>query len=231
VITATMEIQETGPEELELFYLDAVQSDVIPGEVGTEPFFMDSSEYEEGKEPDTLYFLNAVQDKADYDDDLFDDPCSDMSPRNRLGRAFHLSIDPNVFVREGQIYDFLDKMDNQKLFGYNEPFDSLGFTVESVKNQVHGYGMQTKATIKDAEWMQPYLGYRPLNVIRHTLANTTQVASQFLRKPLGQHAKSMYSFLNRRGCMKLWQPRQCSPHRRICPVLGVHRCSTDLVPT
>jgi hypothetical protein len=57
--------------------------------------------------------------------------------------------------------------------------------------------MQTKATIEDAKRMQPYLGYRPLNVIRHTLANTMQLVSQFLRISLEKHVKSMFPFLNR----------------------------------
>jgi hypothetical protein len=94
---------------------------------------MDANEYEEeGKEPNILHFINAVQYKDDCDNDLFGDPSSDMSPRNWLGRAFHLSMDPSIFMREGKTYDFLDEMDNQELLGYNEPFDSLGFTIESV---------------------------------------------------------------------------------------------------
>jgi hypothetical protein len=132
---------------LELFYLDAVQFDVILDEVGTQPLFMDAKEYEEGNETDILYFLDAIQDNNDYNSNLFGDLSHDMSPRNRLGRAFHLSIDPNMFMREGRIYNFLDKIDNQELLGYNEPFDSMGFTVEFTKKQVHGYGIQTKATI------------------------------------------------------------------------------------
>jgi hypothetical protein len=111
---------------LKLFYLDAVQFDVIPDEVRMEPFFTDANEYEEGKEPDILHFLNAVQDKDDFDDYLFGDPSPNMSPRNLLGRAFHLSIDPTICMREGRIYDSMDKTDNQELLGYNEPFDSLG---------------------------------------------------------------------------------------------------------
>jgi hypothetical protein len=191
----TMRVQNTVPAKLELFYLDAIQFEVTPDKIGTEPFFMDAEEYEEVKEPDTFYFFNAVQDKEDYGNDLFGDPTSNMSPRNRLGRAFHLSIDPNLFIREGRIYDFLDKMDNQALLGNNGHFDSLGFMVESVKKQVHGYGMQTKSTVKDAKRIQPYLGYWSLNVIRHMLAHTMLLVSQLLRILLQRHVKSMFPFL------------------------------------
>jgi hypothetical protein len=100
-------------------------------------------------------------------------------------------------MHEGKIYDFLDKMDNQELLGCNEPFVHWGFTMESVTKQVHGYRMQTRSTIEDAKRMQPHLGYRHLNVIRHTLANTMQLASQFLWIPLQRHVESMFPFLNK----------------------------------
>ena len=104
-------------------------------------FFLDAMEYEEGTEPKPQSFIDAVQNEDDMDDDLFEDPLQDISPTTRLGRAFHLTIDPNVFMREGKIYDFLEDLDNQELLGYNEPFDSLGYTMESVNNQIHCYSM------------------------------------------------------------------------------------------
>ena len=57
--------------------------------------------------------------------------------------------------------------------------------------------MRTLPMMEDAEKIQPYLGYQPLNVIWQTLANTTQLASQFVRTPLRKHVKSLYPFLNK----------------------------------
>jgi hypothetical protein len=96
---------------------------------------------------------------------MYGNPSQDTSPKSTHGRAFHLPIDPNVFMQEGNIYGFLDDLDDQELLGNNEPFNSLGFTTELVNHQVIGYSMETKATVEDVERMQPYLGYRPLHVI------------------------------------------------------------------
>jgi hypothetical protein len=57
--------------------------------------------------------------------------------------------------------------------------------------------MKAKAAVEDAERMHPYLGYRPLNVVRHALENTTQLASQLLRIPLHRHVMPMVWFINR----------------------------------
>jgi hypothetical protein len=78
------------------------------------------------------------------------------------------------------IYDFVDELDDQELLGYNEPFDSRGFMIESINRQVHGYSMKNKATVEHAERMQPYLNYRPLNITRHTLESTAQLPSQLV---------------------------------------------------
>jgi len=48
---------------------------------------------------------------------------------------------------------FLDTLDNDKLLGWNEPFDSFAFAA------------QTKATLIEAKYLQPYLAWRPLQVI------------------------------------------------------------------
>jgi hypothetical protein len=69
---------------------------------------MDTEEYELGKELVNLGFIDAVQSTKDFDDDLFGDPSQDISPKSHLGLAFHLPIDPNIFMREGKVYEFLD---------------------------------------------------------------------------------------------------------------------------
>ena len=162
-----------------MVFMDAYE-EIDDTDITCEMEFLDSYEYEDNKRPPEGTFIDAVQHEDDFDDDLFLQPSQDMSPANRLGRAFHLSADKNTFIREGQVYDLLEELDDRELLGYNEPFDSLAFTFDSIQNDLRGYSMRTLPTMADAEKIQPYLGYRPLNVIRQTLANTTQLASQFV---------------------------------------------------
>jgi hypothetical protein len=120
----------------ELFCMDAIQGqDNKPNE--QEPSFMDAEKYNLGLEPVTLRFINTVQSTEDFDDDVFGNPYQDISPKSPA-RSFHLAIDPNVFLDERRIYEILDNLDDQKLLGYIEPFDSLGYTIQSISKQVHG---------------------------------------------------------------------------------------------
>jgi hypothetical protein len=73
---------------------------------------LDAGEYELGKEPVSLGSTDVVQSTEDFDDDLSGDPSQGISPKSRLGQAFHLAIDPNVSMREGRIYEFLDDLDS-----------------------------------------------------------------------------------------------------------------------
>jgi len=59
------------------------------------------------------------------------------------------------------------------------------------------FTIRTKSTIKEAEQLQPYLAWRPLEVIRRTLENTTQLAQIRLRTPMHDHTKPWYPWLNR----------------------------------
>ena len=57
--------------------------------------------------------------------------------------------------------------------------------------------VQTAATHKEASSLQPYLGWRPLEVIRRTLENTTQLAMQQVHTPMKRHVQSNAEFLNK----------------------------------
>lgn len=54
-----------------------------------------------------------------------------------------------------------------------------------------------KYTDEELENIQPYLGYRPLEIIRKTLENTTQLARTIWKFPLRRHLKARFPFLNR----------------------------------
>lgn len=69
----------------------------------------------------------------------------------------------------------------------------IGASVESKTNYIN-----SKVTKLDAVKAQPYLGYRPLKVIRRTLEVTTQLARLVMDGPMRRHRQALYPFLNRR---------------------------------
>ena len=68
---------------------------------------------------------------------------------------------------------FAQRFDS-RLFGRTAIF----YAQKSLSFDAYGYvhATFTKATNKDAAKYQPYLGWRPLEVVRQTLENTTQMA-------------------------------------------------------
>ena len=109
----------------------------------------------------------------------------DFGARSCLGKAFHLSLEGD-FIRVPDVDGFLEDMDWKELLGYNEPMDTAAFAVRSVR-----------ASMEDAAKLQPYLGWRPLEVVRRTLENTTQLAHQLISTPMKDHVMGLYKFLNR----------------------------------
>ena len=74
--------------------------------------------------------------------------------------------------------------------GQNVSFDAYGYVNATF----------TKATNKDAAKYQPYLGWRPLEVVRQTLENTTQMARTHQRENMRGHTQALFPFLN---CVQL----------------------------
>ena len=79
----------------------------------------------------------------------------------------------------------LDSMDDSELYGMNEPFDTLA------------YAVQVSEEVDDLKNLQPYPGYRPLEIIRKTLQNTTQLAMNIVGYPMKKHVKSIEEYLNK----------------------------------
>ena len=120
-----------------------------------------------------------------------------MNERNALGKVFHLTLDYNNFLpghghastyaRETWIDTALNDLSAEELMGRNESFDSLTYVVKA----------SHKLKKDHLEDIEPYLGYQPLEVIRHTLENTTQLANSILQSPMKRHFQSRFPFLNR----------------------------------
>ena len=97
-----------------------------------------------------------------------------------------------------RVDQFLQNLSAEELFGHYEPFDSANYAIESCMHQVHSNLMTSKASISDATKLQPFLGFRPVEVIRRTLECTTQLAMLSFGLPLKRHQKSLFPFLNRK---------------------------------
>jgi len=50
----------------------------------------------------------------------------------------------------------------------------------------------------DAQKLRPFLGFRPIDIVRKTLSNTTQMARLIIRYPFRKHVKARFPFLNTR---------------------------------
>ena len=159
--------------------------------------------FQDAREPPDLEFLDAQSydhwhpapaepvflDACATDHDLepyFWDPSDKIDDKARFGRAFHLTFDQSVFLRMDALDDWIEEFDDQELTGFNLPFDTYAYAARTVA-----------ATNHDAAKAQGYLGFRPLEVIRRTLENTTQLAMLTETNQMRRHVKSLYPFLNR----------------------------------
>jgi len=94
--------------------------------------------------PNELFFSDALQEEGgDENPLLYLDAQEWLKPKEWLGKAFHLSIDYNTFLRGPKIDNFLNNLDNSEIMGHNEPFDTLAFAICA------------KATIPKAEVLHP----------------------------------------------------------------------------
>ena len=86
--------------------------------------------------------------------------------------------------------------------GYNSPIFAP-FAYATVKQDVQTNGIMHErahhAIPANVNYQQlsPYFAYRPIDVIRHTLNNTTQLAKVIIRFPLQKHIKSRHQMLRR----------------------------------
>lgn len=177
--------EEDPPEEV---FSDATQSTAAYEEtlyIGHEP-----------DEPDLLFF-----DPDDDDFDCFVATSDDLSTKARLGRIFHLSIDHFAAghirtddslhrvqtVRESTVDELLDDLSNEELYGHDQTFDSFAFAVNTSRQ------LFTQADLED---FAPYLCWKPLEVIKKTLENTTQLAKSIWRYPLRAYRKTRWPVLN-----------------------------------
>jgi hypothetical protein len=112
------------------------------------------------------------------DDRYFYDPSDDYVIEGPERHAFMLTLDHESVIKNA-IDDFLDQIPSDELLGMHEPFDT------------YAYGLRTAVTMQHAAKLQPYLGYRPLEVVRQTIENTTQLGATVNYHNLKAHLKSL----------------------------------------
>jgi hypothetical protein len=158
---------------------------------GTNDEFFDAQEYSDlaiGQSPsDTTggepYFYDASTNSDEHGLYYFD-PSDATLEANFIGHAFHLSIDYDKVIDSVEVDKYLMQLDDAELRGEHEEFDTFAYASRvSIQEQAHRY--------------VDYLGYRPVNVIRKTLENTTQLATTILTFPMRRHVKSCFPHLNR----------------------------------
>jgi hypothetical protein len=91
-------------------------------------------------------------DQCIEDDRYFYDPSDDYTIEGEPRQAFHLTLD-KAYLTTHVLDEFLDVIPTDELLGMHEPFDT------------YAYGLHTAVTMQHAAKLQPYLGYRPLEVV------------------------------------------------------------------
>jgi hypothetical protein len=80
----------------------------------------------------------------------------------------------------------------------------------------------TTPTIQDVKELQPYLAYKPIEVIRETLACTTQLARLQLSGNLRRHIKARFPELNKKRIHKTIATETAFSSKR--DISGTHCC-------
>jgi hypothetical protein len=134
----------------------------------------------DGLQDDDHHYFDAQQ----PDDDMYFFNPTDEHQTTPNMKVFHLTLDYE-FVRTHEVDTMLSKMDDQELLGYNEPFDTYAF------------GVRTAIMMQKAAELQPFLGYRPLEVIRKTLEVTMQLGATIDYNNLKAHFRSLLPWANK----------------------------------
>jgi hypothetical protein len=132
--------------------------------------------------PDPETFHDATDELFVSDGGHYFDP-SDSTLHTPVARVFHLSIDGGTSLNSTAIDHFLMNLSLEELEGRTEVFDSFAYA--------------SRAAIQDqSQHYVEYLGYRPVDIIRKTLENTSQLAHTILRFPMRRHVKARFPWLN-----------------------------------
>ena len=116
----------------------------------------------------------------DFPDNYFDPQelaIDESSQHIRPGKVTHLTLDYQLihnglrgdqskacYIRSDKVDDWLAKQGYYEITGKSQPFDTIAAAISTSKN------------LHEIEKIQPNLAWKPLEIIRRTLDNTTQDA-------------------------------------------------------
>ena len=121
--------------------------------------------------PDDDIFHATSSDPPNEDGLYYFDPSNIDHAKEFVRSAFHLTLEPQDAIDSHDVDIFLFTLDYDKLRGAHEDFDSFAYVSRAAtQDRAHKY--------------VEYLGYHPVNIIRKTLENTTQLATTTLQFPM-----------------------------------------------
>lgn len=141
-------------------------------EPGEEPTFHNAlDDFECHTAPNLELFQDALEDLIPGNLHFFD-PSNAMSiPDLVADHDFHLSIHFVQVLDSSSVNCFLSEINFAELRGDHKEFNSFAYV--------------SRAAIQDhAERYMEYLGYHPVNIIRKTLENTSQLRTTILQFPM-----------------------------------------------
>ena len=197
VLTTTMDTPElpSPDSHQEDVFVDAMEGDIEP-----EPYFFDPENLEHDSACHYAQIDSSWDEIGIVKEDILPDP------------------DVDVFLAH-LTYDDLTgySTTNPEYFGYpaidpnivnDDGFDTFAFAVKSWHRVLYDK--------IDPKKVQPYLGFRPIDVIKATLKNTTQLARMVIRYPMQRHYKARAPHLN---VIRLDEPVSTDPAYANCPSL------------
>jgi hypothetical protein len=157
-------------------------------------------------------------DVCDDDGLYFFDSDDDIPESEVTGTALHACWDYDLLQQpqepqeshEDMVDNFLDELDDAELLGHCEPFDTYAFA------------LRTAMSYKEAEDLQPYLAWRPLEVIRKTIEHTTSLAQVEHHLPMKRHRQARFPYLNRKRLTETVSTDTAFMH---VPALGGSTCA------
>ena len=89
-------------------------------------------------------------------------------------------------------------MDFEEMTGRNHGFDTLVHAVSTSEKIQKAHPITTLEKTSKLEYLQPFFAYKPLEVIKKTLENTTQWAKTIAQYPMRKHHISRVPWNNRK---------------------------------
>jgi hypothetical protein len=157
----------------------------------------------------TVGLTSGVQDSGEAL--YFFDP-TDTVPKP-LDKPLDIQIDPSYLTMSQEsehIAQFVSNMSYDQLTGRDDyDDDDSGYPISELdrfsrefdtREFARTYAVKSWHRVKhqeiDPKYIQPYLGFRPLRIIKKTLEKTTQLAKMKIYYPLRRHIKSRMPHLN-----------------------------------